>query len=165
MQGSRRHDKTRGSLNPLFWTSTRKPRLQIKRGPVSPALTVQFQQKFQNFKKKLRYDIRIPNNGESLLTRNAGLLRRRTTHGGWRNGSTWRTSSLLGLRSHLTNGNLEKDWKKLEALWVLKKAQDLLIFRRGSDWERWTVKWIDCWKTRVFYRLPNGRDMRRISRA
>jgi len=30
-----------------------------------------------------------------LLTRNGGFLRRRTTHGGWHSGDTWRSSSLL----------------------------------------------------------------------
>jgi len=100
-----------------------------------------------------------------LLTRNEGLLRRRTGYGDWCNNSAWRSSRMLAFWCHLRGENLWEDLRKLKALWILKKAQELLTFRRGSDWERWTVKWINCWKTRVFYRSANSRDMQRISRA
>ena len=46
-----------------------------------------------------------------------------------------------------------------------EKSWELLIFRRGSDWRWWTVKWIDYWKTRIFYRPFSGWDMPSVSRA
>jgi len=41
-----------------------------------------------------------------LLTRNWGLLRRKTVHGDWHNDSAWRSNSLFRLKSHFTGENL-----------------------------------------------------------
>jgi len=98
-----------------------------------------------------------------LFTWNGGLLRRNTTQLRLSSGDARKGSDSLHFWSHYHGENL---WKRLEKssklyrFWESTRELDASLVEDDEQ-----SKWIDCWKTLVFYRHSNGRDTQRASWA